>query len=137
VGKLLTLKTASPPNRAAIIDEFGNLCRLRDEFAPFEKRHGQLYKEIKTWYENEPAEKTFTEKGLRYQLDVGMQAEAKTINMRLAYKILGLEKFLKACTLTLKALGELLGSAEIDCLTTLARTGHRIYIPTLITRPAE
>jgi hypothetical protein len=137
VGKLLTFKTASPHNRAAIIDEFGNLCRLRDEFAPFEKRYGQIREEIKTWYEQQPGEKVFTEKGRRYQLDVGMCANARTIDIRAAYKKLGLRKFLKDCSMTLKALGEYLGQSEIDEITSESHIGPRKLTTTPIAIPEE
>jgi hypothetical protein len=135
VGKLLTLKTASPPNRAALIDEFGNLSKLRDEFAPFEKRHGQLRDEIKSWYEGRPGDVTFTEKGLLFQLDVTACANAKAIDLRAAYKKLGLPKFLKACSMTFKALGEYLGQADIDELTSESQTGPRRFTATPITPP--
>lgn len=137
MGKLLTLKIATPPNRAAIIDEFGAVSALRDAFGPTEKRYGQLRDEIKTWYKDSPGDKDFIEKGLRFQLDVSMAAEARTIDIKGAYKKLGLAKFLKACTLTLKALGEFLGAADVDALTSTGRTGSRNYTPTPMGRPVE
>lgn len=136
MGKLLLLKKAVP-NRAAIIDEFGDVCALRAGFAPTEKRHKQLADEIKSWYEDAAAAREFTEKGDRYQLAISMRSLAKTINIRAAYKKLGINKFLAACTITLKALGELLSEPEVDALWEEDRTGHRSYVTTPFAVPAE
>lgn len=132
MGKLLTLKTASPPNRAAIIDEFGEVSRLRDDFAPTEKRYNQLRDEIKSWYEDKPADEVFIEKGVRFQLDIGACAMAKTVDVAAAYKKLGARKFFKACLITLKALAEHLGQADIEALTSEAQTGPRRFASTRI-----
>lgn len=134
MGKLLALKQA-PANRAAIIDEFGDVEKQRREFAPTERRHKQLLDEIKSWYESLPGDKDAVEKGTRYQLAISMRANATTVDVKAAHKKLGLTKFLKACTLTLKALGEYLSQPEIDALTATDRTGSRSFVTTPLVGP--
>jgi hypothetical protein len=136
VGKLLSLKTAPTP-RAAIIDEFGDLTLQRAAFAPTEKRYAQLRDELKSWYADAPGHTEFVERGRRYQLTVSAAANSKTIDIRAAYKKLGLAKFLKACSLTLKALAEFLSEPDIEALTTSAQTGARGFVSTPYGQPAE
>jgi hypothetical protein len=135
LGKLLHLKTA-PANRAALIDEYGDIERLRREFAPTEKRYEQLREEIKSWFEASPADKEFIEKGARYQLTVSMRANARIVDIAAVYKKLGLKKFLRACSVTLKALAEFLTEPEIDALASSGRTGARSYVSTPLGLPA-
>jgi hypothetical protein len=126
MGKLLQL-SKSPSERANLIDEFGDVCRRRADFAPIEKRHGQLAAEIKTWYEEEDPEKVFVEKGARYQLDVSVRANVTAINNRAVYRILGIAKFLEACSLTLTALRKYMTTPEVDAVSSQERTGSRSY----------
>jgi hypothetical protein len=134
MGKLLAMQTAAP-DRAAIIDEFGDIALKRLAFAPTEKRFKQLSDEMKSWYQDAPADKTFTEKGQRYQLDVSMCSNVTAINIRAVYKIVGIAKFLKACTLSLKAVGELLSVPEVAAVSSVERTGWRSLATTPISRP--
>ncbi len=129
MGKLLALKTA-PADRAAIIDEFGDIAKLRADFAPTEKRHKQLSDEIKTWYEDSPADQDFVEKGTRYQLDISPCSNVTLIDVKAAKKKLGLAKFLKCVSITLKALAVFLTEPEIAELTSTEQTGYRSYKPT-------
>ena len=124
MGKLLLLKNATK-DRAALIDEYGNVDRLRKEFAPYEKRYQALRAEIASWYEASPPDATYIEKGLRYTIEIGARATESTINVKGAHKALGLVKFLKACSITLKALRAALAPEEADKLVSTARTGSR------------
>lgn len=130
MGKLLQLKT-SPPNKAALIDEFGDVERLRREFAPTERRYQQLRDEIAGWCPD--PEKEYVEKGHRYELLISRRDEQRKVDVKAAQKKLGLTKFLKACSLTMKALEAFLPKPEIEALTTKARTGPRTLIPTPVT----
>lgn len=136
MGKLLSLKTAQK-DRAAIIDEFGDVDKQRKAFAPIEKRYGQLRDEIKSWHDSAPGAEEFTEKGTRWQLDVGTRADVTTVKIYAVFRKLGITKFLKACTVTLKALADFLPEAEIDQLTTVARTGSRNISVTPIVKDAS
>ena len=136
MGKLLALKTA-PANRAALIDEAGDLGRKIAAWKAtgIERRDKQIAEEMATWYTDAAADQDFTEKGLRYTLSVSPRANQTSINIRAAYKILGLAKFLTACTLTLKALKQHLSEPEVLALTSSDRTGHRTYGLTPIIGP--
>jgi hypothetical protein len=139
VGKLLLLDTASPPNRAALIDERLDLKLRIDAFAAtgLKKRADQIDEEIASWYVDKHPDAEFVEKGTRSQLTVSMRANQTTIDVRAAYKILGLKQFLLACSITLKALGELISPAEINALSTSARTGSRRFVFTPLGQPAD
>lgn len=137
MGKLLSLRTA-PPNKAALIDEAGD---LRQKIAAWkatgiERRDKQLAEEMASWYTDAAADQDFTERTNRYTLSVSPRANQTSINIRAAYKILGLKTFLTACTVTLKALKEHLSEPEVLALTSSERTGHRTYGLTPIVRPA-
>jgi hypothetical protein len=135
MGKLLALKTA-PANRAALIDEFGDISKLRKAFAPTEARHKQLQEEIKTWHADDDAATPFTEKGRRWQLDVSACSHVTVIDNRATYKKLGLPRFLKAVTITLKALKELLlTEPEISELTSVEQIGFRSLVATPLVLP--
>jgi hypothetical protein len=131
MGKLLLLKTATPANRSALIDEAGDIKLKLAAFAAtgVERRDKQLTEEFASWYPDKPEEE-FIEKGQRYELRISARRNVTTIDIRAAYKKLGLRKFLSACSLTLKALAEFLTEPEVDCLTSTARTGSRAFVTT-------
>jgi len=133
VGQLLALKTA-PANRAALIDEAGALDLQLAVFAAtgVERRRKQLTEEFGSWYADKAADGEFLERGLAFQLKISPRRNSTSINIRGAYKKLGIARFLQAATLTLKALGEFLSEPEIEALSSTARTGARSFVTTPI-----
>jgi hypothetical protein len=134
MGKILQLKPG-PRSRAAAIDEFGDIVKLRKAFLPTEQRYQTLLREIAPWYAKSAAAKEFVASGERWQLNVSMCQRQSSIDIWAVYKLLGLTKFLKICSVTLKAIGEFLTQSQIDGLTSHERTGRRDYVPTLILAP--
>lgn len=135
MGKLLLIKTA-PRDRAALIDEYGAAAELRDRFAPTEKRYHALREEINSWCPE--ADLTYTEKGARYMLAISTRAVERKVGAKEAYKALGLAKFLRAASVSLKALGEFLSAPDIDRIAVASRTGSRTISATpIIAVPRE
>jgi hypothetical protein len=136
MGILLGLKTA-PQNRAALIDELGDLSARRDAWiaSKVEKRYQQVLAEAKTWYAGKDALELFVEKGARYQLNVSPCAKATVFSARAIYTRLKLNKFLAVVSVTAKALAEIgkLTPDEIAALGTTERTGPRGYTTTPLT----
>lgn len=105
-----TIPLKAEPSRADIIDEFGELDRKVQEFAPTAKRHEALKSQIKTWFENHPADQELTEEGKLYTLQVGARAKERRIaSLAKVFKALGANKFLGICSVGLKALEDALG----------------------------
>jgi hypothetical protein len=124
MGQVVSINTAKRP---AIIDELGDTTRRSDEYAATgnERRRKQLQDEVQAWYAAEPADAEYAATGARYDLRVSPRRVVTAIDTKKAYKALGLARFLKACTLTIKALSSLLPAPDVDALTTSERTGSR------------
>jgi hypothetical protein len=137
MGKLLLLKPAAAA-RAALISEAGALDLKIAAFAAtgIERRRKQLGEEFASWYLDKPPDEEFIERGRGFELRVSARRNVTAIDIRGAYKKLGLARFLKSASLTLKALAEFLSQPEIDALSSTARTGSRSFVTTPIGAPA-
>lgn len=111
--------------KAAIVDEYGELDRQVQEFEPKRKRHEALKSQIKSWYDDHPAEAEATAEGRLFRVQISARENESVIAKARAYKELGKERFLKVCSLTIKALKEALGEAGASALITKAPTGSR------------
>lgn len=90
--------------RAAIIDEYGELQRRVDEFRPVAERCAMLARTIASWYADEPPEESFVEEGRRYSVQISPRTVKRTIvNMAKLYALVGKAKFLEMATVTLSA----------------------------------
>lgn len=116
---------AETNSRAAVIDEYGELDRRIQAFEPVRKRHESLKAQIKSWYDNDPADFEATAEGQLYTVQVSARETESTVAMAKAYRELGKERFLAACSITIKALTEALGTAAALALIRKARTGSR------------
>lgn len=91
--------------RAAIIDEFGELQRRVDEFRPVAERCTALARTIASWYADEPAGESFVEEGRYYSVQISPRTIKRTVvNMPKLYALLGKAKFLELATVTLAAI---------------------------------
>lgn len=76
--------------RAAIIDEYGELSRKVKEFKPTADRAAALGKTIAAWYDDRPAEDSFTAAGERFTVQVSARSNKRFIsNMVKLARILG------------------------------------------------
>jgi hypothetical protein len=136
--KVVSLPAPAPgaltPNE---VDEYRDLSEKRDLFQLSEKRYQALREKLKVRYANEPGDLIFAEVGMRSRIDVSIASTQTTVNIRAAYKKLGVGKFLAICSVTLKALGDLLTVPEIADLTSTSRTGSRSFSVTPLGAPAQ
>jgi hypothetical protein len=133
MGKLLGLKPADAA-RADLIDELGTLRQRQAAFAAtgVDKRAAQLQTEISSWHDGDPPDAELVERGTYFQIIFSPRRSVSTLNVRGAYKALGLKRFLEACTVTMKALAAFLTPDQVDALVTTERTGSRSLTTTPI-----
>lgn len=110
---------------ASLIDEFGELSRQRDLMKPVEKRLKELAETFQACLADHPPEAPISITGKLYVLQVGPRSEeTKIVSMRKVYKALGVIRFLKLCSITLKAVKENL-PALYESLVVTEATGPR------------
>ena len=123
------IQLVSPtPTKAQIIDEFGELDRRVQEFAPVAKRYKLLQDLIRSWYVDQPAESPFVATGALYDVQVGARGSERYFDLKTRIKIfakLGKAKALELFTITLKLVEENLGKPEFEALVSHAPTGSR------------
>lgn len=109
------------------IDDFGDLCQLREEFAPTERAYKACHSALATLIEAEgaDAETELTAAGERWTLNISARGMERKINVVAVRKRLGAADFLKCCSVTLKALGRFLTQPEVDKLAPQEQTGAR------------
>jgi len=117
---------------ADLIDEWGDLTKLRDEFAPTERRYQKCRERLKALVENEDPEAEFNAKGERFELRISPCSMESKPDVPAVRKRLGAAVFLAIVNVTKKALEGVLLKHEIEELCTSTRTGSRSYAPTAI-----
>lgn len=113
------------PTREQLIDEFGELDRLVNDFKPKAKRHEALKEIIRGWYCDQAAEQEFEPEGRLYRLQVSACENRSTVSPLKVYKDLGVKKLLQICEITLKAIKEAVGESAAAKYVTYAQTGSR------------
>lgn len=113
-----------PPS---LVDAFGDLQKLRAEFAPTEALYQKHYAELKAALVDADPDEAFVAIGTRWTLDISGRAMERKVDIKATRKRLGAALFLKVCTVSLKALESYLLKGEIEALTTSARTGSRTF----------
>jgi hypothetical protein len=135
MGKLLSI-AKSPEDRASIVNEYFEVDKLHDEFAPTEKRRKQLRDEIVSWCPD--ATKEYSEKTDRCHLVISACAPERKVDNAAAFKILGKPSFLKACAVSMKALAVYLTTPVIEALLITTITGSRTLNATpVVSAPVE
>jgi len=117
---------------ADLIDEWGDLTKLRDEFAPTERRYKKCLERLKALTEGKDPEAMFTVRGTRYIVEISPCSNESTLDVPAVRKRLGAALFLEIARVTKSALEGFLVKPEIEALCTFARTGSRSYAPTAI-----
>ena len=111
-----------------LVDEYGELDRKVTEFAPTKRRHEEVAKTIRGWYENAPADKSDVVEGAKYSIQVGARGEERHFSPKsraAIFKQLGAKVAFKFFGITLKAATEALGEGRVAELTHFERTGSR------------
>jgi hypothetical protein len=116
----------SAVEKAAIVDELGQLeqdcARLSDKL----KRITALRNQVREWFPKLGATKTATEQGHKFLCTIGEREHETSIDSMLAvFELLGQSTFIDNCGFTLKALRALLKPADVALLVTTERTGPR------------
>lgn len=115
-------------NREKVI---GDLGRIEEKLAPYLDdfaRWDSLRKTVRSWPKTDGVapEVTCAYSGDGYIATLGAaQNERKIKSMRAIFKKVGVTRFLKACSMTLKSLTELVGEASVGDYVVEERTGSR------------
>lgn len=124
--KAATAKAKLVTERAAIIDQLG---QIEQDLAPMknlEKLASALSAQVRGWCEKTPVDQTATLEGFKFIVTLGACENQRSINsMEEVLDRVGSHKFLAACSLTLKKLQELVTPPDFEKLTTQERTGAR------------
>lgn len=117
-----------------LIDEWGDLTKLRDEFAPTERRYQKCREQLKALVESEDPEAQFKVRGERYVVEISPCSMESKPDVPAVRKRLGAAMFLHVVAVTKKALEGVLLKHEIEELCISTRTGSRSYAPTAISK---
>lgn len=112
---------------ASLIDEFGEVSKLRNDFAPTERLYQRLRSELGELFADADPEQEFGASGEKYSLYVSDRKTERKVDVKAARKRLGAAAFLDVCSVSLKALEAFLLKPEIDALAVSERTGSRRY----------
>jgi hypothetical protein len=114
---------------AALCDEFGELTKLKDEFAPIQSRYNKCRERLAALVADADPEAEFRVEGEKYRVLISARGLEKRVDIPAARKELGAARFLEVVTVTMKALEKFLLKAQIEALTLVERTGPRTYSP--------
>ena len=116
-----------PSTQSEVATEFYLLYCEKQVWLPKKKRLDELTEIIRGWYPDLAADATAILKGTGCEVQIGQKPIEKSWkSMAAVYKAAGgLKPFLKLCSVTFKALSEVLGNAKAEELQTEAQTGQR------------
>lgn len=109
------------------IDDFGDVVKLRDAFAPTEKLYQRLRLQLAAQCAGAPPDAEFLVRGERYTLRISACSFDSRVDVPKARKRLGAAAFLECCSVTLRALAGYLTAPEVEALTIRTQTGSRSY----------
>jgi hypothetical protein len=114
---------------AALCDEFGELTKLKDEFAPIQARYNKCRERLQALVADADPEAEFRVEGELYRVLISARGLERRLDIPAVRKELGATKFLEVATVTMKALEAYLLKPQIEALTLVDRTGPRTYSP--------
>jgi hypothetical protein len=120
--------------RRAICDEWGELDRQVQAFAPIKSRHEKLAQLIRSWYDQHPSEVEALAKGNTYDVQVGARGRERHFSVKAKatiFRELGKAAAMQAFSITLKAAEALLGEERVNELVTWDNTGSRKLVAVL------
>lgn len=119
------------------IDDFGDVAKLREEFAPTERRYNKLRDQLKELCKGKDPNAAYIMRGERFTVQISPCTFESQVDVPAARKALGAERFLKACTVTLRSLANLLPRPEAEALTVSVQTTTRSFTPVAIATTAS
>jgi hypothetical protein len=112
--------------KAKMVDEYGELDRRMQLWAPEVARYDTLKRAIKSWFDHVPADADGIVEGAVYRLHLSpRERERRVRSMRDLIAVIGLEKFLELASVPIGAIEDNLGKTRAAALITEARTGSR------------
>jgi hypothetical protein len=115
---------------SSLIDNFGEVSKLREAFAPTEKLYQKLRGEISVLLVDFPDNEAFIGTGVQFTLDASARKMERTVDLVAARKKLGAAGFMEIASVSISALSNLLPKPQVDALTVAEQTGSRTYITT-------
>lgn len=109
------------------VDDYADLVKLRDAFAPTERKYQALQKQLKELCAGADPNKEYLMKGERNALRISACKFDSEVDVAKAKRKLGVEKFLECCTVTLKALANYCTKPEVDALTISVQGSSRSF----------
>jgi hypothetical protein len=113
----------------ALVDEYGDLTKLRDDFAPTERAHRKALEQLKALVRDAEPDAAFTAKGERYTLVISARGMEAKPNVAKARKLLGVTAFMEVVTVTKTALERWLLKPQIEEICDVTQTGARSFDP--------
>jgi hypothetical protein len=112
--------------RAAVVDEYGRLCKRLEALDGLVERREWLKAQIRSWYAKDSAEQEFVVEGDEYAVTVSACSFVRRIrSIRAIWKRVGATKFLDKCSMTLEAVEGLLPADELPEYLEAERKGPR------------
>ena len=118
-----------------LVDDYGDVTKLRDAFAPTERLYQKLHKELKEACEGANPNKEYIVEGQRWKIRISACKFENEVDVPRAKRKLGVEKFLECCSVTLKALGNYLSKPDVDALTISVQGTSRTF--SLVPQPSK
>jgi hypothetical protein len=109
-----------------MIDEYGELDRQVQMFAPMQARYEVLKKAIKSWFDSAPSDAEASVEGASYLLHISArERERKVRSMKQLCNEIGIDELLALVSVSLGPLEDLIGKQRVAALVTDERTGSR------------
>lgn len=109
------------------VDDYADLLKLREAFAPTERKYQKLHNELKELCVPLDPNKEYSAQGERNSLRISACKFENQVDVARAKRKLGVEKFLEICSVTLKGLGNYLAKPEVDALTISVQGSSRSF----------
>jgi hypothetical protein len=119
------------------IDDFCDVAKLREQFAPTERRYNKLRDQLKELCKGKDPDASYIMRGERYTLQISPCTWESQVDVPAARKRLGAERFLEVCTVTMRALANLLPKPDVEALTRQVQTTTRTFTPVAVAQVAE
>lgn len=119
----------------ALCDEYGDLSKLKDDFAPTQSRYNKCREQLAKLVADCDPEAEYSVDGARYRVVISSRGLERRPDIEKVRKALGAAKFLEVATVTLRSLEAVMLRPDIDKICIVERTGPRAYAPIPIARP--
>jgi len=123
--------------KISLIDEFGELDRQIQLFKPTIDRHDKIKQIIKSWYIDAAPETTDVIRGNVYEIQVGAKETERAWDSiaKVAKAIGGPKALYEICSVTIKAVENIIGKLKTDELLVERQSGARRLKAVLLARP--